>query len=285
MTDTDRISRVFCTPREHPLLLREDQLVIVVAPLDGVFNDRGTYGSDGRKTAERHRFLHPEAAMSLYQLELAFPGCFHYTDIFRNATGSKRRRAKNRQTRNRKGLSPIYTGKLPGSSAHGFGFSADHDVKNNLHRLRALCDDPEFDKEDYDLLLREYGWYCHRDGPHGDHRKGPEWWHYNYFGEDPERWLAHSHRKTSGGVEAKIDYQYGPFVLDRPGIESHLHRLHYLATTGAPGAIPVEVVRKFQRDWTLPEDGIVGPQTQRALSYVGARFVDKHGNDVDVPFP
>jgi hypothetical protein len=154
-------------------------------------------------------------------------------------------------------------------------------VTDNLRRLRRFLEDPQFDKRDYDLLMRRYGWRCHRDGPHGDHKRGSEEWHFNYFGDDNDRWLRHSHRRTSGGLEAKLNYFYGPFTLDADGIVEHLARLGF-AEANEPIASQVSA---FQYRWTLDTDGVAGPQTQRVLLYVGAQFRDSAGNEVAVPFP
>lgn len=278
-----RITRVSSVPREHALVRgASDRLWITVDPVDPILHNCGGYGRSGDMLPLRYRFLEPGAHESLVLLEQDFPGCVYYTDVFRNATGSKRRREKNRRKRIEKGQSAIYTGLLPGSSGHGFGLCTDHFVSDNIRRLRRHLDDPEFDKEDYDLLLRNYGWYCHRDGPHGDHKRGSEWWHFNYFGDDPDRWLSHSHRRTKGGLDAKIDAMYGPFTLDAAGIEETLLRLGYLIDDSHPVA---DAVRAFQETWTLSVDGIAGPVTQRVLLYVGAGFRDSDGNDIDVPFP
>ncbi len=274
-----RAHRVTEVPREHTELVRGtgDRLTIIVDPLDEVFHDRGNYGASGRALPKRYRFLHPQAHQSLRQLEINFPGCVYYSDAFRNASGSKGRREKNRA----KSADNVYSGLLPGRSGHGFGLCLDHMVSDNLRRMRRFLEDPEFDKKDYDLLMRRYGWRCHRDGPHGDHRRGPEEFHYNYFGDDNARWLAHSHRRTSGGLEAKLQYMYGPFTLDAGGIEEHLARLGHAAANKTRKAQIIE----FQERWTLPPDGIAGPQTQRVLLYVGAQFRDGDGNDIAVPFP
>lgn len=271
---------VSITPREHPKLVRSasDPLVILLDPLDEVFHGRGYYGSDGTTMPERYRFLHPEAHAALRQLEAQYPGTFYYTDVFRNATGSKKRREKNRDARVRRGQSAIYTGKLPGFSAHSYGLSFDLDVHRSLKNLRRTEGDPGLSKADLDAVLKQHGWWCHRDGPDGgDHARGHEDWHFNYFGDDPDRWLGHSRRKTSGGVEAKVNYLYGPFVLDLDGIYEHLTRLGYTANKAG--------IKTFQSDWTLPDDGVAGPQTQRTLLYVGASFRNNAGAPLDVPFP
>ena len=283
---SDRDTVVSMAPREHAKLVRGagDPLVITVEPISAVLHNRGNYGHDGKTLPVRYRFAHPQAHASMLRLEADYPYCIYYSDMFRNASGSKGRRRKNRDKRVEKGLSAIHTGLLPGSSGHGFGMCADHMVSANLRRLRVFLEDPEFDKEDYDLLMRGYGWYCHRDGPRGDHKRGSEEFHYNYFGDDPDRWLAHSNRRTSGGLEAKLNYKYGPFTLDAAVLPAHLTELGYDA-----GRL-TDAVKAFQSDWTMVNaagvpDGIAGPQTQRVLLYVGATFRDGDGNDVDVPFP
>lgn len=286
---TDRVARVASAPKEHPKLVRGpgDRLVVVLDPLDSVFHNRGYYGKSGDLMPVRYRFLDPAAHDSLRDLEKAYPGVFYYTDVFRNASGSRGRRKKNRERRIRAGKSAIYAGKKPGFSAHSYGLSFDLDVDRSLRNLRTQLEDRELDKADLDAVLKEYGWWCHRDGPHGgDHRRGAEDWHYNYFGDDPDRWLSHSYQKTSGGVEAKIQYLYGPFTLDRQGVAEHLDRLGYLRNWLTYDDDTVKkAVADFQREWTLEPDGVAGPVTQRTLLYVGAEFRDRNGAPLDVPGP
>ncbi len=268
-------------PREHPKLTRGpgDRLRIVLEPIRD-FKERGAYGQHHnvddptkRKVPDRYLFMDPLAAASMRALEKDFPDVFYHSDLFRNASGSKGRRHKNRARRVQLGKSDIYTGKLPGGSGHGFGQCLDHMVADNLRRTSLFLEE-QFNKEEYDLVWRRYGWWCHRDGPEGDHKKGHEWWHFNYFGDDPERWLAHSRRKTSGGLEAKLQYMHGPFTLDVGGVDEHLEHL------GFDQRKREDRIREFQKYWTLPMDGVAGPQTQRILLYVGAEFVDPDGNDL-----
>ena len=277
MGEDDQLLRISTAPREHAMLVRgpSDPLVILVDRLDPVFRRRGMYGPEGTDMPDRFQWLAPEAAASLLKLEQAYPGCFYYSDVFRNARGSANRRKKNRKKRMKRGLSPIYTGKKPGSSAHSFGYCTDDMVEVNIQRLRRRLDDPGFNKSDYDALKREFGWVCHRDGPNGgDHRMEHEFWHFNYLGDDLSRWMSHSNRKTSGGVEAKVLYNYGPFTLDPDGIREHLDRIGYFPNH--------EGITRFQKDWTLTADGIAGPETQRTLLYVGATFRDSNNDDHDL---
>lgn len=272
---SERLNRVIAVPREHPKLVREGRLRIILDHITDL-KARGIYGPHDDLVPDRYLGLHPDAAAALRRIESAFPGVFHYSDIFRNATGSKGRREKNKV---RKGY---YTGKLPGSSAHGYGLCLDHDLDRNLRRLAKFMHAAHVDKEEYDEIWRNEGWWCHRDGPRGDHRRGHEDWHFNYFGDDPERWLAHCHgRSTAPGVEAKVQYLYGPFTLDAEGIHDHLERLGYDPNGGGHKA----AIYKFQQDWTLSADGIAGPQTQRVLLFVGAELVDLNGAPLPLTFP
>lgn len=297
---TNRITNVATTPREHAKLVRGpgDGLIILLEPI-GFLRERGIYPRDDKFfVPKRYLGLAPDAAGSLRRMENDYPGVMYYSDIFRNATGSKGRRQKNRAKRIRQGKSPIYTGKIPGDSAHSFGECADHDLsgdpamnrEGNLERLADFLKAPSVSKAEYDELWKGYGWWCHRDGPHGgDHKMAHEAYHFNHFGDDPERWLVHSGRKTSGGVEAKVQYKHGPFTLDEGGIVEHLTRLDYLE--GPPPGDDIEhlrygAIRQFQKDWTLPADGIAGPQTQRVLLYVGAELRDAStGQGLDLTFP
>lgn len=269
----DRVSRVQIVPREPLKLVRgpSDPLVLLLEPLPD-FRKRGIYGVHKDELPDRYHYLHPDAATSLRALEANYPGVFYYSDVFRNASGSKKRREKNKAKRISQNKSAVYTGLLPGLSGHGFGLCVDHDVTGNLRRLRGFAAD-RCTKQEYDEILRAHGWYCYRDGPEGDHDRGPEDWHYNYFGDDPDRWLSHSHRTTARGIEAKIQALYGPFVLSPEGVSTFLSRLKYPDVTS------------FQRDWTLAPDGVAGPITQRVLLYVCALFRDTNGATLSVPFP
>lgn len=259
MTDDSVISRLEFAPRELPLACKPDELTLNIVELDDIFAKRGIYGRDMRSLPSRFRYLHPQAADSLSRLEADYPCVFFYSDVFRDANGSRNRRVKNRERRIRQGKSPIYTGKLPGFSGHNYGLCVDHDVSGNLQRL-ARHAGYVMTKEEYDLIWRGYGWWCHRDGPEGDHQRGHEDWHYNYFGDDPARWLSHSQRKTSGGMEAKISYLYGPFAMEQGDVMRALTELGYHDIGSR--------VKDFQQDWTLAVDGIAGPNTQRVLGYV-----------------
>jgi len=281
------VSDLMVAPREHAKYVRGagDRLVILLAHLDEVFANRGVYGDNKRAMPSRYQYLHPAAAESLLDIETDYPDVCRYSDVLRNATGSKGRRMKNYGRRIARGQSAIFTGKLPGSSGHNVGFSTDHDVRGNMERMAHFVG-VRIDKEDYDLEMRKYGWYCHRDGPEGDHKMGREDWHYNFFGDDPERWLSHSHRRTSGGLEAKMLYTYGPFTLSEEGVREHLVRFGYLVGKNASAEALRQGISLFQSCWTLPNDGVAGPQTQRAMLYVGAEIRDGSGNELTgISFP
>jgi hypothetical protein len=272
MSDTP-LHRFELAPRELPLQRARDELTLHLVELDDTFARRGIYGHQGRALPQRFLYLHPAAADSLLRLENAYPCVFFYSDVFRDANGSRNRRFKNRERRERQGRPPLFTGKLPGSSGHNYGLCTDHDVSGNLKRLgRHLGYMPS--KEDYDLIWREYGWWCHRDGPDGDHARGHEDWHFNYFGDDPDRWLSHSQRKTSGGIEAKLQYMYGPFAMSEGDVSRGLTELGYHNIGNRIG--------QFQRDWTLSADGIAGPQTQRVLCYLLAEQRFRRSTRVNV---
>ncbi len=266
------------TPRENPKLYHQaGRLVILLDELDPVFHSRGVYGSTDDVMPKRYRYLDAQAHESLVSLEHAFPNCFYFSDVFRNATGSKGRREKNKARRG------YYTGKKPGTSAHSFGLAFDLHVDRTLRNLDRHLD-ARLSKPELDEILKLYGWWCHRDGPNGgDNDRGSEDWHYNFFGDDPERWLEWSNCRTSGGIEAKIQYMHGPFTLSRDGVVEHLCRLGYMQF----GTTITKSMKQFQRDWTLTPDGIAGLVTQRTLLYVGAelRRTDLKPFDVAPVFP
>lgn len=211
--------------------------------------ERGTYGRDRVLAPWRYLFLSVAAAESALAIEREYPGCIHYSDIYRSADGSRRRRQKNREARIRRGLSPVYTGMLPGYSGHGYGLCTDHAVSGNLARMGELFG-RHVPKIEYDAIMRGYGWYCHRDGPRGDHAwPAREAWHYNFFGDDAAAALLRCGRTTAGGLEWIIG---GRWDFD--------------------AEVDVGDVETFQRKWTLQPDGILGPITRRVALYVDATY-------------
>ncbi len=299
----EREHNVQTVPLSHEKLTRGagDRLVLLLDHLDESLHDRGAYGGDGDDEdtepgdfiPKRYRYLHTDAHRAMLAVENAHPGVFYYSDVFRNASGSKGRREKNRAGRIRQGKSAIYTGKKPGFSAHSYGLCFDLDVDRSLENLRDHLDDQEIDKADLDAILRQHGWWCHRDGPiRGDHKRGSEDWHFNYLGDDPDRWLGHSGQKTSGGVEAKVQYLHGPFTLDPQGVDEHLIRLGCMADVDSQkqrAALRKDAIKKFQIAWTLVKpngepDGVAGPVTQRTLLYVAAELRNSDGGTL-APMP
>jgi hypothetical protein len=252
-------------------------LIIVVRELPAnPFSRRGDYGKRGDHLPSRFRWMQPEAAEALVRLEDDHPGVFRYSDVLRSAEGSKAVRQKYKKRKGR------YWGKLPGSSGHNVGLCTDDKVSDNLRRLKAFWRCRKVTKRDYDMLKREYGFWCHRDGPRGDHAREHEDWHFNYFGDDPERWLRHCKTKTSGGLEAKFKVLYGPFKLTKVEIQKKLAQLGYYKgrIDGILGKKSREATWRFQLAWTLKPDGIAGVRTQRVLRFVTAEFVDEADDPV-----
>ncbi len=249
-------------PSDHARV-REKPLRILVEPVPFPLTRRGIYGDKEDRLPERMLWLHPDALRSIQELERDYPGVFRYSDMFRGVAGQIRVREKNRERRRASGRPVRYAGKLPGYSAHGYGLAIDHDVRGNLKRLARFLltreDADPYGKREYDLLMRKYGWYCHRDAPHGDHKRKHEEWHFNFFGDDPKRWLAHCEERTDAGIEAKIRYMYGPLTCTTPKDFD---------------------VRSFQEAHTLRPDGIFGPMSRRVKAYVDARFVTEAGDNV-----
>jgi len=236
------------------------QLAITLAPLPtDPWKHRGIYGPQKDMMPDRFMFLEPAALASMAAWEQAHPGTLWISDCFRNAIGSLGRRQKNAAAH-----SGVATGKLPGSSAHGYGFALDVEVDHCLQTFGKHIGGP-VTKKDWDHEREKFGWYCHRR----DHAGGSESWHENFLGDDPTRWLAHAGTSTAGAIEAKVQALYGPFSADKLLINETLERLRYKPDQSG--------IRRFQGDWTLEADGIAGPMTQRVLLFVGARFVDATG--------
>lgn len=200
------------------------------------------------------RVMHPEAAASLIQLEKDTGG-LSYTDIWRSAEVSLRARKV------KQGVQP------PGFSGHNFGFSVDLDLDGTM-KLR------KWTYEQIVAVMENHGWYCHRrDGKTGK----SEWWHFNYFGPHPEKYLKVIDPKRAStwaaGVEKRIVDTYGEALQLKPtAVQWELKKLkmYHGGIDGDLGPLSVEAIKAFQRAWGLKPDGVPGPKTQRTLAFITA---------------
>jgi hypothetical protein len=200
---------------------------------------------------ERFRRLAPDAADALLRLEAATGGLI-YTDMLRSAEESLAARKR------KVGVA------APGWSGHNWGFSVDVAVEETL-KLRFW--------KYADLLeaMRVHGWHCHRrDGAVGYRQM--ESWHFNYFGDDAAKWLAHAHESWSAPVEHLIEAVYGPFQLTVREAQAALAKLRMYSgdVDGLLGPITRESILAFQRAWLLIPHGVLDARTERTLLLVAA---------------
>ncbi len=214
-------------------------LSIILAQLPTSLAGPAGDGYHGR-VPTRSLFAHPDAATSIARLERK--GGLVYTDIFRGAEGQlAAKRAK-----------PTMT-KAVGLSGHGYGFSFDIDVDATLKRrvwtYGELLDQLEVD-----------GWHCHRR----DRQRGNEDWHFNFFGAEASSLLIKASSKHAGTwdepLEAFIQQVYGSQLEPSDAeCKALLEKLKY-------------DVKRFQSDWLLDADGVLGPRTRRTIAYVTAEL-------------
>jgi hypothetical protein len=172
--------------------------------------------------------------------------------MYRSAEASLRAR------KNRKGA------QRPGYSGHNFGFSIDLDIGKSIKAIKAKS------KKQLDEYMNSAGWYCHRR----DHKRDFESWHYNFFGDEYDKFVHDTDKKTSYGLERKIEWYYGVwwrsvYVED---IQTWLTRLGLYDgdTDNKLGPITREGLSAFQRAWLLPATGKIDKRTARTLSFVAA---------------
>lgn len=222
--------------------------------LKAVPNVEGIYGASKTFFPRSAALLHPEAAAA-YERACSVVGRLRVSDIFRTPEQSLQARSE------KTGVQP------PGFSAHNFGLAIDVDVLAMLERTRLT-------KPDLDARMASCGWHCHRK----DGMPGAEWWHYNYLGPDARPFLAvsASSSNTSAAADARIVALYRTELeLDPHEAQECLAKLglYQGAIDGVPGKRTEQAVRAFQRAWQLPDDGKLGPRTQRTLAIVAAERV------------
>lgn len=202
----------------------------------------------------RMRYLSPDAGPKLMAIEKATGG-FIYTDMWRSPESSLQAR------RIKRGV------QRPGYSSHGFGMAIDLDLEAIMKKYR-------FKYPQIVEIMKAHGWYCHRRDGLGPEEM--EAWHFNYLGEDPQKYLSktdiNSPKTWSSAAEARILERYGlDFVLSSAQILGLLAQLRfYSGELDEPitSSLCRESVMAFQRAWDLDVDGDAGPMTQRTLAFV-----------------
>lgn len=233
---------------------------LVISHLPGAFLRRGIYPEpEGSALPLRACKMHPPAAQALVALDLGTSGLLRFSDIFRGAMASLE------AIRIKRGV------QQPAYSHHNYGGAFDLDVERSLKATGMT----------YDKLLGKcasFGWFCHRR----DRERGREDWHFNFLGPNPAKhldltsssWLRKS--SWAAPAESRIMELYAPeFVLSPKDIQQALYevRLYCGETDGNIGPLTTQAILAFQRTWSLQDDGVAGPRTQRVLAYVTAREV------------
>lgn len=212
----------------------------------------GIYGKNKRQLPTRMRYLHPDAAVAYAELH---ESGVQVSDMFRSAESSLRARRERRGAQR-----PAYSG-------HNYGFSIDLAVSATIKRMGMRT------KRQLDEWLAERGWHCHRR----DHRRKFEEWHFNYFGDEFDAFVRDKDRRTSAGLERKIQAYYGAWwkQMSATSVQRCLTRLGIYDgdLDGKIGDLTREAIRVFQRAWLLDVDGIAGPMTKRTLAYVTAERI------------
>jgi hypothetical protein len=209
----------------------------------------GIYGKGKNQLPERMRYLHPEAGKS-YLKHLAETAVA--SDMFRSAEASLRARRERRGAQR-----PAYSG-------HNFGFSIDLAVSKTMKKGKFKS------KRLLDEWMMKAGWYCHRR----DHRREFEEWHYNYFGDEFDKYVKPKDKRTSAALERKIVDYYGRWwsQMDASDAQRALRRLGLYDgdIDGSFGPLSKEAARVFQRAWLLDPKGTLDLRTKRTLAYVSA---------------
>lgn len=203
------------------------------------YNDRGILPT-------RMRRLDPEACES-FTTDLR--ARVVVSDMFRSPESSLE------AVRRKRGAQP------PAYSAHNYGRAIDLDVKASLVASGIKV------KTKFDLWMAERGWYCHRR----DSRMRSEAWHYNYLGDEAEKYLFDDDYRTSAAIERLLLARYGEyFELTEMGAQQGLAslRLYGGEIDGIWGRLSKMALRVFQKAWSLKITGTLDRRTMRTLAYV-----------------
>lgn len=219
----------------------------------GFAKDRGIYPTPrGTRLPHRMLWLHKDAKESLLKVAKETSIKLWFSDIFRSGEASLRARSRKRGVQR------------PSKSAHNFGLAVDLHVDKVL--MQSILT-----KKALDLLLEEYGWYCHRK----DHALRFESWHYNYLGDNACKYIRDEDRHHSSSIERKIQDLYGDeLTLDKFESQVCLKQLRFYggAIDGIHGPITKQATSQFQKGWLLPVTRRVDALTQRTLAYVCGEF-------------
>ena len=225
--------------------------------LQSIGKVRGCYGPNRDQFPARAAFLAPDAAQSLTGM-ISDLGSDRvaFSDIWRSGEASLA------AVQAKSGV------QAPAYSGHNFGVSFDLDVE---YTLRALG-------SDYPRLLQileAHGWYCYRR----DKKRGPEDWHFNFFGDDAPvflRKLTAGHVTWPQGAEQAIQKHYPQqmFALTPAEIQGSLKQLGLYSgdLDGSLGPLSLQAVRAFCRAWKLAE-GVTDDRFKRTLAFVSASIV------------
>lgn len=204
----------------------------------------------------RMRYLAPDIGPKLLELDRATGG-YIYTDMWRSADASLSAR------RIKRGV------QRPGYSPHGYGLAVDLDLYGIMRTYRIHYGDIV-------EVMKAHGWFCHRrDGAGPDEMEA---WHFNYLGEEPQKYLQHCDvdkpATWSSAAEARILERYGASFSMMPlQIQTVLAQLKFYGGEldgNLSSQLCREAVMAFQRAWDLDVDGDPGIMTQRTLAFVTA---------------
>jgi len=211
---------------------------------------KGIY--DGKLPA-RLSYLHPEAAKALLGLEKETGG-LTYTSMLRSANQS----LVARRTKPKLALPPGYSG-------HNYGLSVDLDLKTNQAEFKASYSDI------IDMMVK-HGWYCHRR----DGKGGAESWHFNYFGEEADRYLKLSNQWGSTWklpVEGKMVILYREaWQMTDQQVQGALAKMGFYKelVDGQWGEHSREALYSFRRAYFLSGGTKPNPIDKRTLSFATA---------------
>jgi hypothetical protein len=243
---THKLARFSISAKEDPLV-RFMPLRLAVMKSDEVI---GIYGKNKNIMPARALYLHPDAAKS-YREHLSEH--VQISDMLRSAESSLNARRRGRGAQR------------PGYSGHNFGLSIDLAVSKTIKRMGLK------NKRALDGFMNERGWYCHRR----DHKREFEEWHYNFFGDEHDKYVRKTDRKTSAGIERKMTEVYGRWwhKMSATDAQRGLTRLGMYDgdLDGIFGPLSKEATRVFQRAWLLKnKDGKLDTMIKRTLAFVTA---------------